>query len=62
MIGIADVVLRAQVDFERNEGGLWKKITPLPYEKAYWLARTPSERLQQVEILRRINDGHSGSA
>jgi hypothetical protein len=27
-------------------------------EKAYWLARTPSERLQQVEILRRINYGY----
>jgi len=27
-------------------------------EKAYWLARTPSERLKQVEILRRINYGH----
>ena len=27
-------------------------------EKAYWLARTPYERLRQVEILRRINYGH----
>lgn len=27
-------------------------------EKAYWLARTPYERLRQVEILRRINCGH----
>jgi hypothetical protein len=27
-------------------------------EKAYWLAQTPSERLKQVEILRRINYGH----
>ena len=27
-------------------------------EKAYWLVRTPAERLKQVEILRRINYGH----
>jgi len=27
-------------------------------EKAYWLGCTPSERLKQVEILRRINYGH----
>jgi hypothetical protein len=27
-------------------------------EKAYWLSRTPSERLQHIEVLRRINDGH----
>jgi hypothetical protein len=27
-------------------------------EKAYWLARTPEERLRQVEILRRINYGY----
>ena len=27
-------------------------------EKAYWLARTPYERLRQVEILRRINYGY----
>ncbi|MBM3152875.1 MAG: hypothetical protein FJZ96_11870 [Chloroflexi bacterium] len=26
-------------------------------EKTYWLARTPQERLRQVEILRRINYG-----
>jgi hypothetical protein len=26
-------------------------------EKAYWLSRTPQERLQHVEILRRINYG-----
>ena len=31
-------------------------------EKAYWLARTPLERLKQVEILRRINYGHRASA
>lgn len=31
-------------------------------EKAYWLARTPAERLQQVEILRRINYGHRATA
>jgi hypothetical protein len=27
-------------------------------EKAYWLSRTPYERLRQVEILRRITYGH----
>jgi hypothetical protein len=27
-------------------------------DKAYWLSRTPYERLKQVEILRRINYGH----
>jgi hypothetical protein len=31
-------------------------------EKAYWLARTPQERLVQVEILRRINYGIKSSA
>ena len=31
-------------------------------EKAYWLARSPEERLRQVEILRRINYGHRASA
>lgn len=31
-------------------------------EKAYWLARTPQERLEQVEILRRINYGTKSSA
>ena len=31
-------------------------------EKAYWLARTPQERLKQVEILRRINYGTKSAA
>ena len=31
-------------------------------EKADWLTRTPSERLKQVEILRRINYGHRATA
>ncbi|HLF74667.1 MAG TPA: hypothetical protein VI524_09995 [Anaerolineales bacterium] len=31
-------------------------------EKAYWLARTPYERLRQVEILRRINYGYRATA
>ena len=31
-------------------------------EKAYWLARTPQERLKQVEILRRINYGSESAA
>jgi hypothetical protein len=31
-------------------------------EKAYWLARTPYERLRQVEILRRINYGYRATS
>jgi hypothetical protein len=31
-------------------------------DKAYWLARTPQERLRQVELLRRINYGHKATA
>jgi hypothetical protein len=27
-------------------------------EKAYWLSHTPCERLQHMEVLRRINYGH----
>jgi hypothetical protein len=27
-------------------------------EKAYWLSRTPQERLRHIEVLRRINYGH----
>ncbi|MBM3226729.1 MAG: hypothetical protein FJZ47_23440 [Candidatus Tectomicrobia bacterium] len=27
-------------------------------EKISWLSRTPTERLQHMEMLRRINDGH----
>jgi hypothetical protein len=31
-------------------------------EKAYWLERTPHERMAQIEILRRINYGHRATA
>lgn len=31
-------------------------------EKAYWLSRTPYERLQHIELLRRINYGHKATA
>lgn len=31
-------------------------------EKAYWLTRTPQERLRHVEALRRINYGHRATA
>ena len=31
-------------------------------EKAYWLSRTPAERLQHIEVLRRINYGHHATA
>jgi hypothetical protein len=37
-------------------------LTDQTDEKAYWLSRTPEERLRQVEILRRINYGHRASA
>jgi hypothetical protein len=33
-------------------------LTDASDEKAYWIARTPHERLKQVEILRRINYGY----
>ena len=29
-----------------------------PDDKAYWLSRTPHERLRQMELLRRINYGY----
>jgi hypothetical protein len=31
-------------------------------EKAYWLSRTPRERLRQIELLRRINYGYRATA
>ena len=31
-------------------------------EKLYWLSRTPTERLQHIEVLRRINYGHHATA
>ena len=31
-------------------------------EKLYWLARSPYERLQQMEVLRRINYGHRATS
>ena len=31
-------------------------------ENAYWLSRTPRERLQHVELLRRINYGNRAAA
>lgn len=31
-------------------------------DKAYWLSRTPQERLRYMEILRRINYGHRATA
>jgi hypothetical protein len=30
-------------------------------DKAYWLSRTPEERLQAVEFLRQLNYGHDQS-
>jgi hypothetical protein len=37
-------------------------LTDVSDEKAYWLARTPEERIKQVEILRRINYGSAAAA
>lgn len=31
-------------------------------DKKYWLSRTPIERTEQIELLRRINYGHAASA
>jgi hypothetical protein len=31
-------------------------------EKAYWLSRSPQERLNHIETLRRINYGHRAFA
>lgn len=31
-------------------------------DKTYWLSRTPDERLQHVEFLRRINYGEKATA
>ena len=31
-------------------------------DKAYWLSKTPRERLQHVELLRRINYGNHAAA
>lgn len=33
-----------------------------PDEKAYWLTRTPHERLRHIELLRRINYGPGATA
>lgn len=37
-------------------------LTEVSDEKAYWLSRTPDERLQHLELLRRINYGHHATA
>jgi hypothetical protein len=31
-------------------------------DKAYWLSKTPLERLQHVELLRRINYGNNATS
>lgn len=31
-------------------------------DKEYWLSRTPNERLEQMELLRRINYGDAAAA
>lgn len=33
-----------------------------PTDKGYWLLKSPAQRLQHVEILRRINYGHSAAS
>jgi hypothetical protein len=37
-------------------------LSEVPDGKAFWLARTPEERLRHVEILRRVNYGHHAAA
>lgn len=37
-------------------------LTDTSDEKAYWLSRTPEERLRHVELLRRINYGPNAAA
>ncbi len=37
-------------------------LTDVSDEKAYWLSRTPYERLRHIELLRRINYGHRATA
>ena len=31
-------------------------------DKDYWLSRNPIERMQHIEVLRRINYGHSATS
>ena len=31
-------------------------------DKDYWLCRDPAERMQHIEVLRRINYGHSATS
>jgi len=31
-------------------------------DKDYWLSKTPIERMQHIELLRRINYGHGATA
>jgi len=31
-------------------------------DKDYWLSRSPIERMQHIEVLRRINYGHSATS
>jgi hypothetical protein len=37
-------------------------LTEASDEKSYWLSRTPHERLQYMELLRRINYGYEATA
>ncbi len=37
-------------------------LTDSSDDKAYWIKREPEERLKHMEILRRINYGHSATS
>lgn len=37
-------------------------LSDLSSDKDYWFSRTPIERLQYIEVLRRINYGHRASS
>jgi hypothetical protein len=36
-------------------------LSDISDEKAYWLSRPPQDRMHHIEILRRMNYGHSAT-
>ena len=58
---VAKTVFPASLKVDRTAFSV-ASLTDPSDEKAYWLSRTPQERLRQVEILRRINYGHRATA
>ncbi len=37
-------------------------LSDIPDDKHYWFGRKPIERLEHIEMLRRINYGHSATS